>query len=399
MFKHLFKLIWNKKKQNFLLITEMFVSFLVMFAVFTLMVYYYHNYREPTGFEYENVWVVNYNPPENMNSSDSLEFFRETLTKMLTSMPPVVAVSFTSANVPFSMSTYNTEVNYGDTRHVRSNIYRGETSYKDVLNLKIVEGRWFNDADNAAGKYEPVVINEKLKEDLFGNENAVGKIIEEEQFGDNPARNPYKVIGVANNMKDKGDYQAVEGGMYVKMDTAAMHGTGNILLKVKPGTDAAFEPKLFRSLSKAIGSSIEIEHLDKKLVTKNKVMIVPLIIALIVVGFLIINVALGLFGVLWYNINKRRSEIGLRRAVGATGNSVSRQLVGEALVLSTFALIIGSFFAVQFPLLNVFDLPASVYIFALIFAVIFVYLLVVICALYPGRQAAAIYPAVALHEE
>jgi putative ABC transport system permease protein len=46
----------------------------------------------------------------------------------------------------------------------------------------------------------------------------------------------------------------------------------------------------------------------------------------------------------------------LRRAVGATEASVSKQLVCEALVLSTFALIIGSFFAVQFPLLNVFDL-------------------------------------------
>ena len=43
MFKHLFKLIWNKKKQNFLLMSEMFVSFLVIFAVFTLMIYYYQN--------------------------------------------------------------------------------------------------------------------------------------------------------------------------------------------------------------------------------------------------------------------------------------------------------------------------------------------------------------------
>jgi putative ABC transport system permease protein len=200
-------------------------------------------------------------------------------------------------------------------------------------------------------------------------------------------------------MKEKGDYQAIEDGMYTMMDTGGLRWSSNILLRVKPGTDAAFESKLFRSLSNAIGSSIEIEHLDKKLVTKNQLMIVPMIVALIVAGFLIINVSLGLFGVLWYNISKRRSEIGLRRAVGATGNSVSKQLVGEALVLSTFALIVGSFFAVQFPLLNVFDLPASVYIFALALAVVFIYALVIICAWYPGRQAAAIYPAVALHEE
>lgn len=102
---------------------------------------------------------------------------------------------------------------------------------------------------------------------------------------------------------------------------------------------------------------------------------------------------------LWYNINKRKGEIGLRRAVGATGNSVSKQLVGEVLVLSTISLVLGCFFAVQFPLMNVFDLPAGIYLIAIAMAVAFIYALVTVCALYPGKQAAAIYPAVALHEE
>ncbi|HWZ02110.1 MAG TPA: FtsX-like permease family protein, partial [Mucilaginibacter sp.] len=115
--------------------------------------------------------------------------------------------------------------------------------------------------------------------------------------------------------------------------------------------------------------------------------------------FLIINVALGLFGVLWYNINQRRGEIGLRRAIGATGKSVSGQLVSESLLVATLSLIVGTFFAAQFPLLNVFNLQAGIYITAIILSIIFIYLLVLVCSLYPGKQAAAIYPAVALHEE
>ena len=124
-----------------------------------------------------------------------------------------------------------------------------------------------------------------------------------------------------------------------------------------------------------------------------------MIILLIVAGFLIINVALGLFGVLWYNINLRKSEIGLRRAVGASANDVAKQLVAEALVLSTISLIVGSFFAIQFPLMNVFDLATNTYLLAFALATIFIYLLVIICALYPGMQAAAIFPADALHED
>jgi putative ABC transport system permease protein len=110
-------------------------------------------------------------------------------------------------------------------------------------------------------------------------------------------------------------------------------------------------------------------------------------------------VALGLFGVLWYNINKRRAEIGLRRAIGATGSAVSAQIVMESLLLATLSLIIGTFFAIQFPLLNVFDLPARVYIIALCGAIAFIYLLVYLCSVYPGKQAARVYPAVALHED
>jgi putative ABC transport system permease protein len=50
MLLHLFKLIWNRKKQNALLITEMFVSFLVMFGIFTMIVYSYKNYKTADGF-------------------------------------------------------------------------------------------------------------------------------------------------------------------------------------------------------------------------------------------------------------------------------------------------------------------------------------------------------------
>jgi putative ABC transport system permease protein len=390
MFRHLFKLIWNKKKQNFLMITEMFVSFIVIFAVFSMIVFYYHNYKQPMGFDYDDAWVVNYSLPQNIQSNDSIMLFEQTIKQMLHSMPQIEASSFSGSNVPFSMSTSNSETNYKDKK-VLTNIYQSEVEYAKVLNMHINDGRWFIEGDNVA-KIPPVVINEKLKEELFGNENAIGKIL-----GTDADR--LKIIGVVQSVKDKGDYEPIEYGMYRLADTSFYKYASTILLKVQPGSDAAFESKLFKSLSNAIGSSIEIEHLDKKLVSKNKFMLVPAIIAIVVASFLIINVALGLFGVLWYNINKRRGEIGLRRAVGATGNAVSKQLVGEALVLSTFALIIGSFFAVQFPLLNVFDLPASVYITAMLLAIIFIYVLVIICALYPGKQAAAIYPAVALHEE
>src|SRR6478672_62251 len=142
MFKHLFKLIWNKKKQNFLLILEMLISFMVMFAVFTLLVFCYYNYRQPMGFDYENVWAVSFTPPENIKRADSVEMFHDALRKQLLSMPQIKAVSFCGSNVPFSMSTHNTRLSMTNNSGAESYVYNVEDSYKEVLNLYVLEGRW-----------------------------------------------------------------------------------------------------------------------------------------------------------------------------------------------------------------------------------------------------------------
>lgn len=389
MLSHLFKLIWNKKKQNFLLMLEMLVSFMVIFAVFTLLVYYYDNYRKPAGFDYENVWSVNYGIPEGLSDQDSIEMALDAFKKSVLSMPKVLDLTFASNNIPFSASTMTENISYGN-HSTESEFYVTESSYKNVLNLKMVEGSWFTRNN---GNHRPGVINETLKEKIFGSDNAVGKTI---SVGDKKIR----IVGVVADFKGKGDYQEAGNGAFFAMDSTDYRHGNTMLIKVAENADAAFEARLYKTIAGfSKGTSVEVEHLTKKRVAKNKVTLVPMIILVVVAGFLIFNVALGLFGVLWYNINKRKGEIGLRRAVGASGNSISVQMVVETLVLSTISLTIGSLFAVQFPLLNVFDLPSGVYFTAIALAVAFIFILVTICALYPGRQAAAIYPAVALHEE
>jgi putative ABC transport system permease protein len=394
MLRHLFKLIWNKKKQNFLLISEMLVSFLVIFAVFTLLIYDYQNYKKPMGIDNENVWLINYNNSLKIDNTDSLDQYYETLAQTIKSLPQIKEISFTGDNTPFSQNQNTGGITLKNKRIDNINWYMVDDNYKNVLDMQLVEGRWFNKGDDVA-KDRPVVINADLKEKIFGKDNATGKYIEDI---DNKTRS--LIIGVVNAVKMKGDFANTEPGLYNKTDTGSFRWMGKILIKVNPGADAAFESQLYKTLANYMKSSnVEIEHLDNKLKNANYWYLVPMIVLLIVAGFLIVNVTMGLFGVLWYNISKRRGEIGLRRSIGASGKSVSAQLVIESLILATLALIIGTFFAVQFPLLNVFDLPAGVYLTAISLSVLFIYLLVLICSLYPAKQAAAIYPAVALHEE
>ncbi|QEH41876.1 ABC transporter permease [Chitinophaga sp. XS-30] len=390
MFKHLFTLIWNKKKQHALLILEMIVSFMVLFAVFTLIVYYYTNYRRPMGFRYDNVLAVSwFAPPGSNTNKDSTYNVFQSLRRSVTSMPEVKGMSYVSTNSPFSVNTTNNGITYNGIYQM-AHYYTTDDHFPQTVEASMLEGRWFN-ANDALGKEQPMVINDVLKEKFFPNESAVGKTLEL-----NGQQN--RIVGVVQTLKDKGDYAPLTAGTYKRMDDSAF--LSRILISYQPGADAGFESRLFRTFSNALKTStIEIERLTEKRVAMNNTTLIPMIFLLVVGGFLIVNVALGIFGVLWYNVSRRRAEIGLRRAIGATGYGISGQIVSETMILSTFALLIGVFFAVQFPLLNLFDMPSGVYVTAILLSVLFIYLLAAICAFYPGRQAAQIYPAVALHED
>ncbi|MHA4895933.1 ABC transporter permease [Pedobacter sp. PWIIR3] len=394
MFRHLFKLIWNKRRYNILFLSEILISFLVIFAVFSMLVFYYMNYIKPSGFEHEQVWSISYNNPLKTKNKDTLTTYYSQVKTTLLALPEIEELTFSSANFPYSNSNSTSGFDYKGKKYNQINFYQTDEDYSKVLSANLVEGRWFEKEDGILKK-NVMVINRSLKEAIFGSESALGKAV-----GGDEDKNKATVIGVVEDIKTSGDFWPSGLGMYKKLDSASFEWNGIMLVRVSKAANAAFESKLSKLLSRAIpNSNIEITHLSEMRKSKNSDTIIPVIICSIIAGFLIINVALGLFGVLWYNISQRRGEIGLRRAIGASGGSISGQLITESVLLATLSLGVGSFFAIQFPLLNVFDISATVYMIALLLSISFIYILVILCSLYPGKQAAAIHPAIALHED
>jgi putative ABC transport system permease protein len=384
MIRHLFKLIWNKKKAHSLLLVEIWASFLVLFGLTSLLVYNVRNYREPLGFEYQNAWAISLKSNE-----DTTELAQkiEMVLQRVKAYPEVESASRMSSNFPFSQSSRNNGIDY-NKKHVLADFFVTDENYAKTMVMPVVEGRWYRSADSV-GKYTPVVINRKLKEELFGDEKPVGKIISER----------FKVTGVVNTFKSKGEFMVDKPALFELVD-AKSPWNDLLMVRVKPGTDAVFEAKMVKAITTMVaGWSVEVDHLTDSRKTTHNLTLVPVIIFLIVSGFLLINVALGLFGILNLSIAKRRGEIGLRRALGATGSGISTQFIGEIWVLATFALLIGLLFAMQFPLMNVFDLEAGIYLTSIAVSVVVIYGIVTLCALFPSRQAARIQPAVALHEE
>lgn len=403
MLKHLIKLIWNKKKTHALVIVEIWASFLVLFGLTSLIVYKVRNYAKPLGFKYQNVWAISLG-----NNQDTTEVAEKTqrILQRVKAYPEVESVSRMSGNFPFSGSQTNNGIEY-NKRKVLADFYATDEAFAKTLDIPVTAGRWYQNTDSV-GKYTPIIINQKAKEGLFGDENPLERTVGE-QFGkglfkaENPlgkiVDNRFKIVGVINTFKAKGEFMDDEPAVF-ELIRADNQWHKVLLVRVKPGTDAIFEAKLVKDIANMVkGWSVEVDYFTDLRKNQHNITLVPVIIFLVVSGFLLINVALGLFGVLNLSIAKRRSEIGLRRAMGATGNGISTQFVGEIWVLATFAMLIGLLFAAQFPLLNVFDLQAGVYVTAIVIAVLIIYGIVTLCALFPSRQAALIQPAVALHEE
>jgi ABC-type antimicrobial peptide transport system permease subunit len=52
--------------------------------------------------------------------------------------------------------------------------------------------------------------------------------------------------------------------------------------------------------------------------------------------------AVGLYGVIAYAVSQRTHELGVRVALGATGDRISRMVIGEGLVLTAIGIVIGA---------------------------------------------------------
>lgn len=197
------------------------------------------------------------------------------------------------------------------------NLTLGDEETDDVLQLEMIEGRFFSDefgTDTAA-----IVINEEAAK-LLAYDDPLGKTLN--TWGD-PQRY-FHIIGIVRNVYYESKHQKVHPMGIVHIRCPFEIGPGTIAVRITPGN--------YREMILGIGEvwdsyspSIPFEYsfLDKQYdqLYKNEEQTRKLFLAF---SFLALFIAcLGLLGLVMFIAQQKIKEIGVRKAFGATAASIS----------------------------------------------------------------------------
>jgi hypothetical protein len=213
------------------------------------------------------------------------------------------------------------------------NFFSSGPNLAQTLGLVLLEGRVLGSEDRA-GTPRAAVINETFVRQHFGGGPAVGVRFGPDVQG-KPLRNPYSVVGVVRDARHGSPRQPVPATVYVA--DAQMEDPWPPQLVVRTPLRAADltalarqELALLRYPEVAVSEVVSISSLrDATLAQERLVAMLSGFFGLLA----LLLASVGLYGLMAYSVNRRRSELGVRLAIGASPRSLGWLVVRDTLVL------------------------------------------------------------------
>ena len=277
--------------------------------------------------------------------------------------------------------------------------------YFEVLGLRLVRGRLLNEED-AQGATRAVVINERMANRLWPNQNPIGKHLLNVDDAPAPAvwdaAKASIVVGIVRDAREG----SLEGGyddeVYLPMTPTREQPVMYILLRTH--STSAETAAALRQAVAGIDSLVPVTRVRTLGEVVANSVAAPRALALLLLGFGTLAVligAVGVYSLIAYIVSWRTREIGLRLALGAQRWNIVLAVVRQSVLLATggcAAGLIGSLALSR--LLHSFLFEVSALDPLTFCAVPLLMLIVALAAAWvPARRAAAVDPMVALRGE
>ncbi len=395
MFNHIFKLMWNKKWKHF----AFFIEIVIILFVLTMTILYslgqIKNYSIPLGYDIQNRYEI-FSDFRPIQDSSLMVDIKERILRDVSNIEGIESASWTGSPYPFSGNQWGTGDNqYGF--YIHSLFCETNETIEKTLNLNIIKGRGFT-KDDYQDKNVPIIMNEKFYNLIVQGE---GHEMIDSIYS---TYRDYKIVGVMDHFKQNNEFDEEKNYFFILDNKTAIDDRRsmleNLMIHTSPDINPNFQNKIDKIYRQHANSSdLYIMNLDKTRIRKSVDSWINLIVLGIISFFLLTNISFGLIGILSYGISKRKSEIGLRKAMGATTSNIITQFIGEIMLVAGIALLLGLIIIFQLPYLIEFEYPKSDLYYAALLSTLFIILLLLLSGIFPSLRGAKIEPGMALHEE
>jgi putative ABC transport system permease protein len=272
--------------------------------------------------------------------------------------------------------------------------------FQRVRNLFVDTGSYISQGD-VDSKSKVVVLGTKVKEELFGSENALGKVV---ILSDARSR----VVGV---MRKKGTSMGmdIDDIVYIPVTSGQELFDTDSIFEIIASTPRAED--VDRSIAQikdvlikrhAHKEDFTIQTQGAMLETMNTILGVLTAVLGGIAGISLLVGGIGIMNIMLVSVRERTREIGIRKALGARNKDILAQFMIEAITLSGAGGVIGIILGVGLALLIpvfVDVLPTSVSLWSILMAFFFSAAVGIFFGVYPARKAALQDPIQALRWE
>ncbi len=302
------------------------------------------------GFQPDPVVLVNVNVSGSRVPRDQWAPLFERLRQAAALVPGVEHAAF-SALTPVSGQGWRNGFEFPDHPELSERdrgVFRNAVTpgWFGIYGAALHAGRDFSDSDRADSP-AVAIVNDAFVRKYFAGENVLGRLLREATRPGESAT-PLEIVGVVNDMAYRSVRDAAtptvfipvaqlprrDGGAWPSgaISVRAATGAPDALVRSLAAALAAVDPDVsirFRLLSDQVGAGMVRER-------------VLAMLSAFFGGLALLLAAVGLYGVTAYAVSTRRTEIGLRMALGAGASSVVHMVMRRVALLVTVGVALGA---------------------------------------------------------
>lgn len=423
MIRHLLKLIWKQRRLNAWIAAELFLVFLLLAYImdYFITIGYASLMKNPYNIKdtYQVMLAVlpesssKYIHYDEANKQQQVVADYLTLVDRIRQHPLVEQVSLSNMSVPYTGNYRNISMGKDTSSVYYCQILEVSPSYFEVFRIHSRDGESPSDLANVFTD-KSMIISRRMAKQHFSNREAKGQTLYIYSGGN---QEKYRIAAVLGAMK-RDDYSREEAAAYLPLTPSAISGMNeqtlrslDICIRVKPGINSLeFKENFLREMQQQLSvgnfllyqvTSFE-EFRTTQYLVNGQTDAIRYRVSFMV--FLLMNIFLGIVGTFWLRNEGRKSEIGLRMAVGSTRKQVLGMMIGEGWLLLTVVAVPAVILCVnlvkmEFISTNIMGVTFLRVFSGLLLTYVFMALVIMLGAWYPAYLSSRIAPAHTLRNE